>query len=78
MPSILESQNVDLRDLHPVSNPPGGDQGTNKTDDTSNQSPVMLSSMPLMAATADLFTRQFYGGTRVPQQRILPPRRQAL
>jgi hypothetical protein len=36
-------------------------------------SPFMMCSMPPLAATFDQFSRQFYGRSVFPQQRILPP-----
>jgi hypothetical protein len=41
------------------------------------RSPFMLASMPLMASTADAFSRQFYGQGNVPSQRILPAKKGA-
>lgn len=37
------------------------------------RSPVMISSIPAIAAGADGITRQFYGGAHVPTRRILVP-----
>lgn len=75
MPSIRRSQAVDTSNLQPVERAPATPIFSRNTEVMSapTRSPFMLSSMPLAAATSDLFARQFYGGTAVPQQRILPP-----
>lgn len=39
------------------------------------RSTLMHASMPVIAATYDSLTRQFYGNHRFPLTRILPPRR---
>lgn len=40
----------------------------------SQMSPFMHCAMPTVASTYDSLSRQFYGNTRVPNTRILPPR----
>lgn len=76
MPSIHESQGVDRTSLRPTASTPTlGNLPPDENMGTSVRSPFMLSSMPEVAASGDLLGRQFYNGSRVPQQRILPTTR---
>lgn len=75
MPSIRASSRVNLRGWQPASNtlpttPPARPSPT--TEPTPSRSPYMRAAMPLMASTSDSFTRQFYSGSNVPQQRLMP------
>jgi hypothetical protein len=74
MPSIRQSRNVNTRNYKPI--PPPMQAAPTMTpvpiEDREARSPLMHSSMPLMAATGDAFQRQFYGSGNLPQHRILP------
>jgi hypothetical protein len=79
MPSIRQSATVNTAGWEPVAQTPNTapDTPVLPTPDPLARSPFMRSSMPLMASTADAFTRQFYGKGSIPQQRILPAKRGA-
>jgi hypothetical protein len=78
MPSIRASARVSLNGWEPVRSTPPGEaaQGSPPAPaEAPARSPFMTAPMPLMASTADAFTRQFYGPGKVPQQRIFPARK---
>jgi hypothetical protein len=75
MPTLKQASNANMKGWQPVPAPPP--QAVQKPTlpnplNNPQRLPTMLSSMPLMASTADAFIRQFYGGTNVPKYRILP------
>lgn len=76
MPTIKASQNVDTKKLGPSIAPAATAKVPVLTSlpnqATAQQSPFMVSSMPSIASTADLFVRQFYNGSALPFSRILP------
>lgn len=75
MPSVRASSRPNLGGWQLQPTPTGtAIKGTppQPPEPTSERSPYMRSSMPLMAATGDAFTRQFYSRTGLPSQRILP------
>jgi hypothetical protein len=79
MPTIKQSQQrIDPSRLTPVQTQPasGAQLPTNllPAEQYTQQSAFMISSLPPSASTLDAFTRQFYGGTRVPTFRTLPTR----
>lgn len=81
MPSIRASVTSSLKGWQPTPATPAASpaQSTPPPDQTApGRSPFMLASMPLMASTADAFTRQFYSPSNLPQQRILPARKGTL
>ena len=76
MPSIKQSQNVDMNGWQPA--PPKTDLQQSQpasepptSGGYPNMSPFMLSSMPLMASTNDALT-QFYGSSAIPTWRTVP------
>jgi hypothetical protein len=74
MPTIKQSQKlIDPSKLTPVQTTPVDQPPTNilPPPDYAEQSAFMISSLPGVASSLDAFTRQFYGGTRVPTFRIL-------
>ena len=80
MPSIRASGTVNLRGWQAAPTAPAATVQT-KAVPSDSQTPVrssiMHASMPLMASTADAFTRQFYSQDNLPQQRILPAKKGA-
>ena len=51
----------------PAIQPPALEEGT-----ISGVHPLMIASLPSMASGADVYSRQFYRGSRVPFRRYLP------
>jgi hypothetical protein len=75
MPTMKQAANADMKGWAPAPTvPPIAPQRPALPNQIAipQRLPTMLSSMPLMASTADAFTRQFYGGANVPKYRILP------
>jgi hypothetical protein len=75
MPSVRSSLRPSLKGWQPLTTPPSG--GTTRASAPPpglppERSPFMHAAMPVMASTADVFTRQFYGPSSLPQARILP------
>lgn len=80
MPPVKASARPNLEGWKPLENTPSG-QAQNTTPAPEQnplaRSPFMHAAMPLMASTADAFTRQFYGKGNLPSQRILPAKKGA-
>jgi hypothetical protein len=77
MPSVRQSGNPSLRGWQPAPKTPQKEPQTPAPMDPNSRSAMMLAPMPLMASTADAFTRQFYSNSNLPSQRILPAKRGA-
>jgi hypothetical protein len=79
MPTIAQSANISRRGLTPAGAPGAQPIMTKPIANTivpqasTQMSPFMHCSMPVIAATYDSLSRQFYGNPRVPVTRILPP-----
>jgi hypothetical protein len=76
MPPLNQLRNPDLSKMQPIPAPTQPPAPAPEKADP-GRSPNMLSSMPLMASTADAFQRQFYGHSSTPSYRILPVKRGA-
>jgi hypothetical protein len=77
MPTIKQSQNAGIgrtgtQVLTSKMSTPSPQSAGTPPSAVAAQSPFLSSPMPAIAATYDLFTRQFYAGNAIPQQRILP------
>jgi hypothetical protein len=78
MPSIRTSARPNLKGWQPAQTTPSGEPQKHNpppAPDPLARSPFMHASMPLMASTDDSLTRQFYGSSNLPQQRILPAKK---
>jgi hypothetical protein len=77
MPPIRQSGNPSLRGWQRAPQTPQKEAQTPPPVAAPTRSALMLAAMPLMASTADAFTRQFYSQSNLPSQRILPAKRGA-
>lgn len=78
MPSVRASSRPDLRGWQQAQITPSGEPERHNPPpppDPLARSPFMRASMPLMASTADAFSRQFYSENGLPSQRILPAKK---
>ena len=73
MPAIRVSGNPNLQGWRRIQNPiaTGQNRPSPLPTKTVGRSAFMLASMPSAVSTLDSFTRQFYSGLNVPQQRII-------
>ena len=72
MPSIRQSQNINMEGWKPSTAPVEEPTVKNSPPSGGSSRPAfMLSSMPLMASTNDALA-QFYNGTTIPTYRTLP------